>query len=495
MQILKMIKTLVLGAVGACCGLLGLVCGAERGPSEASPPNFIFFFTDDQGWGDMSCAGHPYLKTPHLDRLASGGTRFGQFYSAASVCSPSRVAFMTGHFPTRHGIHRHLSNRRHNEANGMPHWLDPEATTLTRVLQEAGYRTGHFGKWHLGHVEGAPEPGAYGIDEHRVLGGTGPGWDRHGRPAETDLAHASYHTCTDQDRFWTHSTDLIVDEAIAFLEDPQNRPFYLNLWTILPHAPNRPTAEQLAEYAGIQPKPGDFQSWLREYAEGADDLQAQMQTYAAVMGNIDAALGRLLDKMEELGLMEDTLILFTSDNGPEDYHIGNVANSGMGSTARFRGRKRSLYEGGIRMPCIAHWPGHIPAGRTDAQSVVAAVDWFPTVCRLAGVELPDIRPDGEDVSGILRGQARARKTPLFWEWRGYIAGDREANLPPALAIREGKWKLFAQPDGTGVKLYDIPSDPEERNDLSEEEPAVVERLLPRLLKWKKTIPGYTPPKR
>jgi len=452
-----------------------------------SRPNVIFFFTDDQGWQDLSCQGHPCLKTPNFDRLAREGTRFEQFYSCASVCSPSRTAFMTGHYPARHRIHQHFSNHAHNQHCGMPDFLNPKAVTVTRLLQEAGYRTGHFGKWHLGHVGGAPEPGVYGIDVYRTLVGNGPGWDRNGNPTDTDLAHASYNSCTKEDRFWTHSTDLIVDQAIAFLEKNRGQPFYLNLWTLLPHAPNRPTAEQLSRYQDIEPNPDDFESWMRGYAGAAEDFDSQMKTYCAVMSNVDTALGRLLDKLDAMKLSDNTLIFFTSDNGPEDYHIGNVRNSGMGATGPFRGRKRSLYEGGIRMPCIARWPGVVPAGHVDKTSVVAAVDWLPTICRLAGVQVPDIEPDGEDVSDILRGTSRPRQRPLFWEWRGGVVGNR-AYLPPGLAIRDGDWKLFARPDGSRVELYNIPEDLGERSNMGEQHPEVVARLLPELLQWKKTLP-------
>lgn len=480
------LKAVVFG--GCCLAFAGSLLAQEK-ISESRRPNIIFFFTDDQGWGDLGCGGHPYLKTPNLDRLAKEGTRFEQFYSAASVCSPSRTAFMTGHYPARHRIHQHFSHHRHNTRCGMPDYLDPKAVTVSRLLQKGGYRIGHFGKWHLGHTADAPEPGAYGIDEYRIFGGNGPGWDRNGKPAESDLAHASYNKASDKDYFWTHSTDLIVDQAIGFLEKNKNKsqPFYLNLWTLLPHAPNRPTAEQLAEYKNIKADPQDFSSWMRGYAKDAKNLQQQMKTYCAAMSNVDKALGRLLDKLDEMKIAGNTLIFFTSDNGPEDYHIGNMSNSGMGATGPLRGRKRSLYEGGVRMPCIARWPGIVPAGRVDKTSVMGAVDWLPTVCSIAGVRMPDIKPDGNDVSDILRGRPRSRKKPLFWDWRSGVVGNK-AYRPPSLAIRDSKWKLFAQPDGSRVELYDIPSDPAEKINVAEQNPDVVAKLLPRLLDWKKTLP-------
>ena len=481
------LKALALGGCGLATSRYAPPIRAASDKSKR--PNIIFLFTDDQGWGDLGCSGHPYLKTPNLDKLAKEGTRFDQFYSAASVCSPSRAAFMTGHYPARHRIHRHLSNHGHNKHNKMPDFLNPKATTVTRLLQQAGYRVGHFGKWHLGHTKNAPEPGAYGIDEYRTLVGTGPGWDRDGNPTKKDLAVATYDRCTSKDRFWTHSMDLFVDEAIAFLEKNKNsgKPFYLNLWAILPHAPNIPTAKQLSEYKDLRADPKDFTSWMRGYAEKAKDLQKQIKNYCAVMTHIDTAVGRLLKKLDELNLADNTLLFMTSDNGPEDYHIGNMANSGMGSVGVLRGRKRSLYEGGVRMPCIARWPGVIPAGKVDKTSVLGAVDWLPTVCRIAGVKTPDIKPDGEDVSDILRGKPRRRRKPLFWEWRARVHGNR-AYFPPALAIRDGDWKLYANPDSSRQELYNIPKDPEERTNLAKKNPEVVAKLLPKLLAWKKTLP-------
>jgi len=159
----------------------------------------------------------------------------------------------------------------------------------------------------------------------------------------------------------------------------------------------------------------------------------------------------------------------------------------MGSTDVLRGRKRSLYEGGVRMPCIARWPGVVPAGKADKTSVLGAVDWLPTVCSIAGVQTPNIKPDGEDISDILRGKRRARRRPLFWEWRAGVVGNK-AYKPPALAIRDGNWKLYANPDSSRQELYNIPKDPEERTNLAAKNPEVAARLLGKLLEWKKTLP-------
>jgi len=455
---------------GAC--LAGLPSAA---PEER--PNFILFLTDDQGWADAAFAGHPYLKTPALDRLAREGTWFQQFYVASTVCSPSRAAFLTGREPARFHLHGHLADHRTNAARHMPDWLDPGVPSVARLLQAAGYATAHFGKWHLGSGPGAPEPSAYGFDTCRVVNGNGPPLG--GEGAERDPF------------FRARSTALIVDEAIAFLREHRRRPFYLQVWTLLPHAPLRPTPEQLAVVEGLQPRadaPG-FGPWMRSYLAAARDLAGQMRVYAASIADLDAQLGRLLDTLDALGLSSNTLLLFSSDNGPEDYRISNAANAGVGSTGPLRARKRSMYEGGIRTPGLVRWPGRVPAGRVDRESVVSALDWLPTVCRLAGVALPQgFDPAGEDVGDLWTGGApRPRRTDLHWEWLFRVWG--EEYQPPMLAIRSGPWKLFAQHDGSRVELYRIPDDPGEHRNLAEREPEVAGPLRERLQRWAAALPS------
>jgi arylsulfatase A-like enzyme len=433
------------------------VASSHTSAAEARKPNVIFILADDLGWGDLGCYGHPHIRSPHLDRLAKQGTLFTQFYVNASVCSPSRCAFMTSHYPARHAIHGHYATHEQNERRGMSNWLDPKVPNVASVLKAAGYATAHFGKWHLGAGPGAPEPSAYGIDDHRVANGNGPTWDL---PAA---------------EFWPKSSTFIVDEAIRFIRANQARPFYLNVWTLLPHATLNPTDEQMQPYARFA------------LGRGVPHKSAAQIYYASVT-DLDTQIGRLLDELDKLGLADHTLVLFSSDNGPEDIHITNAGHSGIGSAGPFRGRKRSLYEGGVRAPFIARWPGHIPANRVDNASVVAGVDFLPTLCKLAGVTLPtDTKPDGEDVSDILRGQSRPRATPLLWEWRFGIAGE-PFHRSPMLAIREGDWKLLLNPDRSRVELYDIPRDPTQLANAAKDHPDVVERLARKALAWQATLP-------
>jgi len=432
--------------------------------AAARRPNFIFILADDLGWSDLGCYGHPQLKTPNLDRLAKQGTLFTQFYVNGSVCSPSRCAFMTGQYPARHKIHGHYATHEQNAARGMNHWLDPKVPNVAALLHQAGYATAHFGKWHLGNGDGAPPPADYGFDESRTVNSSGPSWD------EPDVT------------FRAKSSAAIVDETIRFITAHKDKPFYVNAWMLVPHATLNPTAEQMQPYAPLQPGGKDF------------PFKSAAQIFYGSVTDMDRHIGRLLQALENLGLAENTVILFSSDNGPEDIHVSNAGHSGVGSAGPFRGRKRSLYEGGIRVPGIVRWPGKIPAGRIDDISVVAGVDWLPTVCRLAGVEIPaSHKLDGENVSEVYRGQSRARTTPLFWEWRFRIAGE-PFHHSPMLAIRDGDWKLLLNPDRSRVELYEIKKDLPQLNNVAEHHPDLVSRLSERVLAWQKELPpGPTDP--
>jgi len=437
----------------------------------AERPNVIFILTDDQGWGDAKFAGHPYVKTPNLDRLAREGTWFKQFYVAATVCSPSRAAFMTSHWPSRHHIHGHFASHEQNAARHMPDWLDPKVPTVTSLLQQAGYATGHFGKWHLGSGKDAPIPETYGIDVSRTVNSSGP-----------QLGEES------KDPFFrAKSTAMIVDETIQFIKANKDRPFYVNVWTLLPHAPLNPTPDQLAVYDKLAPSPGDFTGWMRDYAANAKNLTSQMKIFCASLTDLDTQIGRLLDALDELNLARNTLVFFSSDNGPEDYRIGNAANAGVGNTGPLRARKRSMYEGGIRTFGIVRWPGRVAAGRVDETSVISGVDWLPTICKLTGVNVPPtLQPDGEDVSDIWLGRSRPRSKPLYWEWLFRVWG--EEYQPPVLAIRDGNWKLFVNHDGSRAELHDIPNDIAERRNLAAEHPDVVKALTAKALAWAKSLP-------
>lgn len=432
--------------------------------SAAALPNIIFILADDLGWGDLKCYGNLEIETPGLDRLAAEGTLFTQFYVNSPVCSPSRTSFMTGQFPARYSIHSYLfDDPAENKSRGMPNFLNPTALMLPRLLQGAGYATAHFGKWHLGSTRDAPSPGAYGIGIHKTTASIGG-------PKLLSKKDPYYRA---------KSTTVIMDEAIQFASKCKalNQPFYMNLWTLIPHATLNPTPKQLARFTELAP------SQELPY-HGAKKV------YFASIWDLDRQIKRLLTKLDKLGLTNDTIVIFSSDNGPEDIHNQAASHSAYGSTGPFRGRKRSLYEGGVRMPFLVRWPGHVPPSRVDSTSVVSAVDLLPTLCSIVGRTIHETPPlDGEDVRQILEGSSRSRTKPLFWEYRFGSHMDPPIHRSPMAAIRDGDWKLLANPDRSRMELYNIPADPSECNNMAAANPILVERLFAKLTAWQQKLPA------
>ncbi len=396
---------------------------AARAAAPAAKPNVIFILTDDQGWGDARFAGHPYVKTPNLDRLAAEGTWFKQFYVAATVCSPSRCAFMTSHCPARHEIHGHFADHALNAARHMPDWLDPSTVTVAQLLRGEGYATAHFGKWHLGNGAGAPAPCEYGFDVSRVVNGNGPALGE----KEPAPAGAGKKRPEQADPYFrAKSTAMIVDATIEFITAHKDRPFYVNAWTLLPHAPLKPTPEQLAVYEGLAPRADDpaFGAWMRKYLAEAKDLKSQMQVFCASLTDLDTQVGRLLRALDALGLSERTIVFFSSDNGPEDYRIGNAANAGVGSAGPLRARKRSMYEGGIRTFGLVRWPGRV-ARRRGCERHLARQAARPADIASLGMALPrvgrgipaaDARGSRRPVEALR--ESRRRRRPAFQHSRG-----------------------------------------------------------------------------
>ncbi len=423
--------------------------------SFAEQPNIIFIFADDWGWGDLSCHGHPWLETPNLDRLAAEGTDFQQFNVLNPVCSPSRTAVMTGHFPARYSVHQHFAAPAQNHARGMPDWLDPKAPTLPRILKQAGYRTAHFGKWHLTNrnTQGAPKPAAYGYDEASVFNG-GAEWP------SADL----------------HAT---AANTVAFIHANKSRPFFINAWLHESHTPHVPTPESM-------------EKWKH--------LDAQKQVYAAVITDGDNAVGKILDALKTAGVADNTIVMFSSDNGPEstaakagpkkvdaDANVtGYDTYYSVGETGGLRGRKRSIFEGGVRVPFLVRWPGRTPAGVQNNTTAFTAVDLLPTLCAAAGLTLPaDYRGDGENLLAAFEGKPIPRTRPIFWEWQGKSA---EPDWWPRLAVREGDWKLAMNTDGARVELHRLNEDRAETKDLAKQHPDIVARLKKLALDWKATLP-------
>lgn len=438
------------------CVLLILAFFSNALWAADSKPNIVFIFADDWGWGDLGCHDHPYLKTPHLDRLASQGTEFLQFTVASGVCSPSRAAVMTGQFPARHSIHGHFATVASHVKRGMPDWLDPQTVLLPRLLKQNGYATAHFGKWHLTNimVKDAPLPRKYGYDDYGTFNCSGPQM-----PVHDD-----------------------VRRSIQFVEKAhtERKPFFLNLWIHEPHTPHYPRPEFLAKFSHLKDE--------------------RDRIYAAVLAHADARIGELLAKLDELKIADDTLVIFSSDNGPENTGPASRRNAedestgpgfgsfaSVGTTGGHRGRKRSLLQGGIGVPFIARWPGRIGKGEVDNTTSITAVDLLPTLCAISGTSLPDnYKPDGVDQSGALFGKpVPVRTRPIFWQWRS--ANSRGENWP-AFAVRSETGKLLLDRKRERVELFRFPADRLEKRNLVTKQRAEVARLRRLIDVWESTLP-------
>jgi arylsulfatase A-like enzyme len=432
-------------------------------------PNIIFILIDDMGYGDLGAFGNKKIKTPHIDRLAKEGIKFTNFYVGAPICSPSRVAALTGQYPSRHRINSFLASRERNQKRSMPDFLDPNAPSIARAMKTAGYKTAHFGKWHMGggrDVGDAPHPKAYGFDESLVsFEGLG---DRL-LIKDDDLSAASAKLGQGEIT-WVEKheiTPILVDRTLDFIKQHQEERFYIHLWTGDVHDPFHPKEEHLKMF--------------EEYANNPYE-----QKFLAVLYQLDLQIGRILSGLDEMGLTNQTLMVLASDNGPTDWQYYYEENyTPPGSQGPFRGRKWSLYEGGIRVPFLARWPNHIPAGLTNDYTMLNAVDLFPTLCRLAEVPMPMANFDGEDMSRALTGKVKQREKPLFWNYGSEFdikPGDPKFRSPN-LAIRDGSWKLLVNRDGSSVELYNLQDDQAETTNVANRHPEVVRRLSDQLFQW------------
>jgi arylsulfatase A-like enzyme len=455
---------LVRGLCALVPASLPLVAPAQSAPaSEDTPPNVVFILVDDMGWGDLACYGNPYIKTPNLDRLARQGTLYTDFYVTAPVCSPTRASFMTGRYPISVGLPHIIMRGQQARRYGSSTHLDPAFPTITREFQAAGYRVGHYGKWHLGFTDSPGLP-LYGIDEYRTAAGPGEQLPYYG--VRTNEARATFRQ---------KSTELIVDESIAFIERHQESPFYLNVWPIVPHSPLLPDEQQLSVYPNL-----DQPDYIPH--------RSSRQIYYAAITDLDAHIGRLMDKLDELNLTRRTLVIFTSDNGPEDATINNAGYAASGSSGPFRGRKRSLYDGGIRVPFILSWPGRVPAGQVNHSTVVSALDYYPTLLSLIGrAPSAEAELDGEDLSDVFLGATRQRENPIMWEWRSLIFGEA-FHFSPRLALRHHNWKFLMNPDGSRIELYDVSVDRMEMQNLADAHPDLVRDFSARLLAFQQAMP-------
>ncbi len=432
---------------GAACLAALLALSACHQPPESEQPNFIIIFTDDQGYADLSSYGGQHVSTPSIDRMAAEGVRLTNFYVAAPLCSPSRAALLTGSYPIRNDM-AYGSDFLVLLAED-PKGLHPDEITLAEILQDAGYRTGMFGKWHLGDQ---PEflPTRQGFDEFFGIPYSHDIHPYHPKQALMNfppLPLLEDETVIETDPDADRLTRRFTDRAIGFIRENRNQPFFLYLAHPMPHQPLHISPEFMRDV------PAELKEALGHEGDVVD-YPLRDGLFRQVMKELDGTVQDILDTLRELNLDHNTLVIFTSDNGPY-----------VGSAEPLQGRKGSTFEGGMRVPAILRWPGTLPTGEVNHE-IITTMDLLPTLAGLAGAESPrDRKLDGKDVWIVLNGQDNSPHQALFY----YFGNELQA-------VRSGAWKLHIREDHAQA-LYNLDTDIGEHSDVLSENPSVAQRLL------------------
>ncbi|MBT3379896.1 MAG: sulfatase [Lentisphaerae bacterium] len=448
-------------------------------PLPKRPPNIVFLYADDLGWTDLGCYGSGYYETPNLDRLCAQSMRFTDAYSPAANCAPARACVFSGQYAPRHGVYTVGGKRRFDTNKRLLKWherkllapdnekgLAGDKVTFAEALKAAGYVCGHFGKWHLGGGAGE-SPAGQGFAESLPIPTSKTHWIRPdgGRRKSEDEPKA-------------YLSDVLAGRALSFLEANRDRPFCLYYAEYLVHVPLEAKEALVAKYKA-------------KAAVGGH----RNPVYAAMIETLDTNFGRVLSKLDELGLAENTMVIFFSDNGG----CGTAKNPGLGpgngltSNVPLRGMKGMLYEGGIRVPMFVRWPGITSAGSV-CRVPVTGVDLYPTFVEVAGAQAPSEQElDGESIVPLLRdSRGTLERTDIFWWMPGYLPG-RQA---PAHAMRSGDYKVIEFFEDGKLELYNLREDIGERNDLSGDRPELLSELRAKLIAWRKatgaTIPARNP---
>ena len=421
--------------------LLSPVIGRHQIADALEQPNFVIVLADDLGWGDLGCYGHPAIQTPNLDRFAEQGLRLTHCYSACAVCSPSRSAILTGRTPYRNGVWRWIPE-------GHQVHLRTSEITIAELLQQRGYDTCHVGKWHLnGHFNSPlhPQPNDHGYDHWLAT-------QNNAAPNHINPVNFARNGEVVGEMEGA-SALLVAQEAVQWLQNRRSsdRPFFITMWTHEPHKPIESAPEFMAHYADIE--------------------EPDVRQHHGNVTQLDHAFGILMRALDELGHHDNTFVIFTSDNGPEG---DGTKGRTRGSTGGLRGRKRHTHEGGIRVPGIVRWPGHVEPGTESAEPVIGS-DIFTTICEIVGIPLPDDRTiDGASMLPVFDDRPIERDQPLYW--RNHLAPEQFR-----VGLRIGDWKIVGSDDLSLFELYNIAEDPHETADLSADHPDRFTKLKQTLI--------------
>ena len=450
--------------------------------SKKKKLNFILIDIDDLGWRDLTCYGSQYYETPSIDRLAAQGMRFTDAYASCAVCSPTRASIMTGRYPARIGVTdwiHHLDKkgkkafeelenptdyvggkRRRLLCPPNPYWMELDEVTIAEVLQSAGYTTCHIGKWHLGYEPWFPDKQGFDIN---IGGGEIGQPPTYFDPYYQNERRPSIPTLSARKK-GEYLTDRESDECVEFLRKHQNKPFFLHMCHYAVHTPLQAKKELIDKY------------------EAKKKTSQTNAIYAAMIESMDGAVGRMMAALDELGLSERTVIIFTSDNGGlQDYATDN---------APLRAGKGYPYEGGIRVPLIIRWPEVVQAG-IECDVPVTSVDFFPAICEITGLDHPSGRIiDGKSLVPLLKQEGPLRREAIFWHFPHYRGGD----IVPYSIIRKGDWKLIKRYEGKPFELFYVKEDLSEEDELSDLMPGKVKELDADLSAWIKQTGAKLPRK-
>lgn len=453
-----------------CCIISFLYSSAQN------TPNIVFILADDLGYGDIGCYGQKLIETPHIDQLAAKGIRFTQFYAGTSVCAPSRSSFLTG----QHTGHTPVRGNFEIQPEGQfP--LPANTNTIAKMLKQAGYATGNFGKWGLGYPgsEGAPEK--QGFDTFFGYNCQRQSHNYFPNHLWSNSTRIEYPNTPDNQQFY--APDIIQNKALSFIDEHKNSPFFLYLSYTLPHAALQlPGNDSLLSYYKKKFNEQPILITKKWSGTGYEPQAYPHAAYAAMVSRLDQYIGQVVEKLKSLGLEENTLIIFTSDNGP--HHEGGNDPVYFNSSGNFRGIKRDLYEGGIRTPMIAYWPSVITKPQVS-DYMGAFWDFMPTFANIAGTRVRS-NTDGISLFPILlnKGSQREHKF-LYWEF--HEDGGRQA-------VRMGKWKAVRinvmKNPSSPVELYNLNADPQETKNIADEYPNIVQKMQKIMKREHKENPHF-----
>ncbi|MCK5149211.1 sulfatase [bacterium] len=455
---------------------------------RSSKPNVVFILVDDLGWKDLGCYGSTFHETPNIDTLAAEGVRFTDAYAASPVCSPTRASILTGKHPARLHITDWIPG---NDPKNRPllgpqdeHAMRLDEVTLAESFKEAGYATGFIGKWHLGGEGFYPQDQGFDVNIAGHHAGHPASYfypykNRHGHWDVPDLSDGSEGE---------YLTDRLTDEAVGFIQSRKERPFFLYLSYYSVHTPIQPKPSLKEKYAAKKAalSPSDLPEYRKEQ-DAKTRLRQDHAGYASMVHAVDDGVGRVRSALKDLGLDDNTIIVFMSDNGG----LSTIPTPGPASVYPLRAGKGWVYEGGIRVPMIMHWKGHIDKGKTSDIPVMST-DFYPTLLALSGLKKrPDQHCDGVDLGPILKGEGAVDRDFLVWHYPHYH-GSRHR---PASAIRQGKWKLIYWYEDGRTELYNLKDDIEESHDLVTTHPERAVALRIKMMEWLRSVDAQMPIRR